>query len=170
LTPIQYNLHDHVPLVSLQSCLSNEADLYLTLLPVCSHSQPTRLGIAQKAHPYIGDLQSVSWFLRTPDNRSPPADYLGAAPDPNDATPFINPAIRASVFLSGLAWNRDKDAGSCTLDINVWVIAFKDSATPSFKPTASFRCTIPDSRQYKTSISNPLQPALHLGLRLFLCI
>jgi len=46
--------------------------------------------------------------------------------------------------------NRDKDAGTFTLDIDVWVSASKDSSTPSFKPTAPFLCKIPDSPRYKT--------------------
>jgi hypothetical protein len=48
----------------------------------------------------------------------------------------FNPSVRSFVYLSGLALNRDVDAGSFTVDIDVWVSASKDSSKPSFKPTA----------------------------------
>ena len=42
------------------------------------------------------------------------------------------------------------EAGSFTLDIDVWVSASKDSSSPSFKPTAPFLCIIPDSPRYRS--------------------
>ena len=62
---------------------------------------------------------------------------LGPAPDPNDATPSSWRFVRASFSLA-----------------SPWIVTMTPRlilvSALSFKPTTSFRCTIPDSPQYKT--------------------
>jgi hypothetical protein len=88
---------------------------------------------------------------------------LGPAPDLQNLDPLFNPMVHPNIFLSGVALDWNTDTSSFTLDINVWVSASKDSAKPSFKPTAWFHCIIPTLVQSEWQ-TDSLQLSICVGL------